>query len=702
MQTLLVAVTLALCSRSSADTVTTVGVQLDGPTSPLQHFWKASVGSGHAKLGLRDDWRQQLAAVHTDLGITGVRFHGSFDDDMGPVITGDPTAPTYNFTLLDQLYDGIQHAGVTPIVELSFMPRVIANCPRGKCQTTMHYEGVTEPPIEWSMWQDLVAAFAQHMVDRYTLDVVATFKFEVWNELWGMPFGSGKIGDSQYMAMYNASYHALKGVSPRLQVGGPATMEVQHVDDFIAALKTWHVDADFVSTHLYPTDWCNSAPDARTHLDCFTDNILEARQKAKGYPFLMTEYNCGWKDTEIHDGESTSYAASFALRTVNALKGQVDALSWWTFSSIFEEGGLPTNEFGPFGANSAMQTVHGVPMPVYRGFQLLASAGNVTLPVTMDGLPSVNGTSTTLSVMATATVPASFHHRKGMREEDEESGRGSVSVPVTVYLANFAPDDGKGIANEFQQASHERRARKADTAHGLAANPHPNPHLNPLAAPPPPTSACNPSEFLANTDFPGSDLLPESQKFTTPNASACCLACKNYQVDKFCAVWSWGLSGGLNRCYLKSAEALSKKTSHPGFTAGYPGAPPPPPSNKPWYNTTRVVKLQIPQSHLARRVVPHDAVSHDDAGMAAAAVDTVQVGTATVSVVNSTCANPKAAWINMGSPTWPSDSQMATLHTASQLCVSQVPFVSDGHGNAVLTVTLEPYAAVSVAFDGTL
>ena len=99
-------------------------------------------------------------------------------------------------------------------------------------------------------------------------------------------------------------------------------------------------------------------------MDCFTDNIINARKQATGYPFLITEYNCGWKNNDIHDGESKSYAAAFAFRTVNALKGTVDALSWWTFSSIFEEGGLPTNEFGPFGANSAMQTVHGVPLPV--------------------------------------------------------------------------------------------------------------------------------------------------------------------------------------------------------------------------------------------------------------------------------------------------------------------------------------------------
>ena len=41
-------------------------------------------------------------------------------------------------------------------------------------------------------------------------------------------------------------------------------------------------------------------------------------------------------------------------------------------AAAVEEGSLPPNEFGPFGANSALQTVHGVPLPIYRGFQLLA------------------------------------------------------------------------------------------------------------------------------------------------------------------------------------------------------------------------------------------------------------------------------------------------------------------------------------------
>ena len=43
-------------------------------------------------------------------------------------------------------------------------------------------------PPAWEEWYDLVRALASHAVDRYGLAEVATWNFEVWNELWGMSF----------------------------------------------------------------------------------------------------------------------------------------------------------------------------------------------------------------------------------------------------------------------------------------------------------------------------------------------------------------------------------------------------------------------------------------------------------------------------------------------------------------------------------
>ena len=148
-------------------------------------------------MGLRDDWQAQLTAAVRDLGVRGVRFHGHFDDDMGPVVSGTMAAPVYNFTLVDKLHDNILSAGAKPIVELSFMPAVLANCtwtapnhsrvvPAGTvvnpghapCRTGMAYKHIDMLPVTWDMWYRLVRTFALHIVARHGIAEVAQWRFE--------------------------------------------------------------------------------------------------------------------------------------------------------------------------------------------------------------------------------------------------------------------------------------------------------------------------------------------------------------------------------------------------------------------------------------------------------------------------------------------------------------------------------------------
>jgi xylan 1,4-beta-xylosidase len=81
---------------------------------------------------------------------------------------------------------------VTPIVELSFMPAILAGCtwtsPRtgkivnpGKaaCKTKMQYKGVTKHPQNWEDWHDLVKALVQHAVDKFGMSEVEKWRFEV-------------------------------------------------------------------------------------------------------------------------------------------------------------------------------------------------------------------------------------------------------------------------------------------------------------------------------------------------------------------------------------------------------------------------------------------------------------------------------------------------------------------------------------------
>ena len=181
----------------------TVSVVLGGTaTTPLPHTWKRIFGSGHAALGLRPDYQAQLKQARDELGLVGVRAHGTFDDDMGPIVTAHRT---YNFTLLKQLWRSQVDLGLHPVVELSFMPSFLASCSwsvapgdchadRGlpcstdfggskKCEAGMAYQGVRETPKDWDDWRHLVQAAVQMGVDTFGLAEVQQWRFEVWNEV---------------------------------------------------------------------------------------------------------------------------------------------------------------------------------------------------------------------------------------------------------------------------------------------------------------------------------------------------------------------------------------------------------------------------------------------------------------------------------------------------------------------------------------
>ena len=67
------------------------------------------------------------------------------------------------------------------------------------------------------------------------------------------------------------------------------------------------------------------------------------------------------------------------MKTVLEAQGLVQGYSYWTFSDIFEESYFPSV---PFHGGFGLLTLHGIPKPAYRAFELLHEIGTELLPVT--------------------------------------------------------------------------------------------------------------------------------------------------------------------------------------------------------------------------------------------------------------------------------------------------------------------------------
>jgi xylan 1,4-beta-xylosidase len=342
----------------------------------LPHFWENTVGSGRAALALRADWQAQLKRVHDELGMQHVRFHGILCDDMGTLVEQSGEF-IYSFFNTDQIFDFLLSIGMRPFVELSFMPSCLASGNK----TAFHYRANVTPPRDYAQWSVLIRKLTQHWVDRYGLDEVRRWFFEVWNEPNLTAFGTGKQSD--YFELFRYTFDAIKGVDKLLKVGGPATAANAWVDDFIKFCTDNDLPPDFISTHHYPTDaFGKPGDDTEAQLAASTRSALReearaVRKQAGNLPLYYTEWCTSSNPRDfMHDDP---YAAAFIVKTVLEANGLVQGYSYWTFSDVFEENYFPSV---PFQGGFGLLNIHGIAKPAYRAFQLLHELGTEMLPVT--------------------------------------------------------------------------------------------------------------------------------------------------------------------------------------------------------------------------------------------------------------------------------------------------------------------------------
>ncbi|WP_315095604.1 GH39 family glycosyl hydrolase [uncultured Cellulomonas sp.] len=382
----------------------------------LPHVWSYCVGAGRANEALRADWQEHFREAVTTLGVRHVRFHGLFHDDMFVYRASDgggfgpPTPfaePRFTFSYVDKVFDAILRAGARPFVELGFMPRELAT----QTETLFWWKAHCSPPTDMARWVELVTATLEHWVERYGLEEVRRWRFEVWNEPNLVPhFWTGTR--TEYFELYEATARAVKAVDAQLMVGGPSTSvfvpddrykgeyedrSAEHATAASTAVDTldWRpvwiheliewcgdrdVPLDFLSTHLYPTDAAfGSDGDLRhieRHVDATYQDLLLLREIIAASPFPEAELHITeWSSSPssrdaMHD---TLFAAAYITRAYLRGAGLADSISYWTFTDVFEEGGAGV---GPFHGGFGLVNEQGIHKPTFHAFAMLARLGD--------------------------------------------------------------------------------------------------------------------------------------------------------------------------------------------------------------------------------------------------------------------------------------------------------------------------------------
>ena len=83
-----------------------------------------------------------------------------------------------NAALVFDTLDFLVAGGITPTIELGFMPENLAS---NASKTVFHYKGGISPYADASAYGTFITQLVQLFVDRYGVDIVRKWRMEVWN-----------------------------------------------------------------------------------------------------------------------------------------------------------------------------------------------------------------------------------------------------------------------------------------------------------------------------------------------------------------------------------------------------------------------------------------------------------------------------------------------------------------------------------------
>ncbi|MBU9721777.1 MULTISPECIES: GH39 family glycosyl hydrolase [Bacillaceae] len=383
--------------------------------------WKFCIGTGRLGLALQKEYIDHLKLIQEDIHFDYIRGHGLLHDDIGIyrelTLEDGSVQPFYNFTYIDRIFDTYMELGIRPFIEFGFMPRLLASSD----ETVFSWNGNVTPPNDYDKWYDLIQAVVSHFIERYGLEEVLKWPFEVWNEPNLTNFWKD-ADKEEYFKLYKITAIAVKDVHPDLQVGGPAISGgADHwIKDFLDFCENESAPVDFVTRHMYASNKAKKVTPELCYQDLFENTMMLDELKTvreminaspfPDLPFHITEYNTSYSPINpVHD---TPLNAAYLARTLSEAGDYVDSFSYWTFSDVFEETDVPKAQFhGGFG----LIALNGIYKPTYHLFSFFNKLGSEQL-----------------------------HRDENMLVTRREDGS------IAIALWNLVMDKGEGFEKEFE------------------------------------------------------------------------------------------------------------------------------------------------------------------------------------------------------------------------------------------------------------
>ncbi len=133
--------------------------------------------------------------------------------------------PVYDWRIIDRIFDTYMERKMKPLVQIGFMPKALSSKPEpyqhnwaAGVQGRPLFTGWAYPPTDYAKWRELVYQWARHTVERYGVNEVKTWYWEVWNE---PDIGYWQGTPEEFQKLYDFAADGVKRALPDARVGGP-------------------------------------------------------------------------------------------------------------------------------------------------------------------------------------------------------------------------------------------------------------------------------------------------------------------------------------------------------------------------------------------------------------------------------------------------------------------------------------------------
>lgn len=415
----------------------------------------------HPADAIEDPWGQKYLSIAAENGIAKtVRMYSMLED----IVTRDENGRLrFDFTLNDQRMDFLVEKGFNLLVCYCFFPDCIVNKHGGADKyekSGTRYKGKhinTEPPEDYTEWEEICYRYTRHVVDRYGIATVRNWYLQCWNEphgnfllkdvKWSVYTNEGQEEKfAEYKKIYTSFANALTRVSPELKLGGPST-DQKMFELMCQWVQETGIRLDWLSGHAYGTE----VPELITgEIPFSVDTLLEDikdfvdirnRYYPEGKELLIDEWGASsYGFYNIDDcpplilRENSQYAAYYGrmISRMSARGMDVDGMNICLSGShqVYEK----PDTYPEFPGFRSLFTEHFVRKPIFNAFILGSKLKHevldcVSIPDHMDVFPTRDGDD--FSIML---AYASEHFDEPL---PDAAGEITASVRPGVYQLNL-------------------------------------------------------------------------------------------------------------------------------------------------------------------------------------------------------------------------------------------------------------------------